>query len=88
MGPGGDFGALTGELGLLKLASSFMGSSRNLRLNKEKAKVVEDDKDYRSEELRPNSSNEEEKNENDEDEGYLGGTSSMSQQEKVFVFCA
>lgn len=77
-------------LGLRKMASSFMGSSRNLRSNKGKAKVVDDDEDYRPEKEEPSSSSEEEEgNENDEDEGYLGGCSSVSQQNKVlFIYCA
>lgn len=56
-----------------------MSSSQNLRSNKGKAQVVKDDENYRPEEegLCFSSEEEEKGNDNDKDEGYLGGTSSV-----------
>ncbi|XP_015889410.2 uncharacterized protein LOC107424190 [Ziziphus jujuba] len=68
-------------LGLRKMASSIMGSSRNLRSNKGKAKVVEEDEDYRPEEEGPSSSSEEEQG--NEDGDYLGERTSVSQLKKL-----
>ncbi|PON47305.1 Parvalbumin [Parasponia andersonii] len=71
-------------LGLPKMASSLMGSPHNSRKTKGKAKVTEEDEDYRPQEEEPTSSgDDEEENTVDVDEDYKGAKSSRSHKRKV-----
>lgn len=70
-------------LGLRKMASLLMGSAQNSTKTKGKAKVTQDDEDYRPQEEEPSSSSHEEENSFDEDEDYLGAKSSGSLKRKV-----
>lgn len=76
--------AIMEALGLRNIASSLMGTAQNLSKKKGKAKVIEDDEDYKPDDVVARSSSERE--EEDDDGDNLGRRSSWSNKSKVLLF--